>query len=115
MRGNRYLIQAVGMDKINQVEKAPKARSLVKMFPGAGQDQARAFNRPYGTVHLPLGMASCSLKSRDGRKAGDLRLNRLVFHLGCVLTGRIPNHGSSGSNSHAHINNAVFARSHGTI
>ena len=81
------------------------------MFPGAGRDQARANQsqrRPYGTVHQILGMASCSLHSRAGRKAGDLRLNKTVFHPGWVLTGKVPDHGSSGLDIHTHINGAVL-------
>ena len=58
-------------------------------FPVAGQEEARAFNRPHGTVQLLIGMALLSLHSRDRHKAGDLRLYMTVFHPGWVLTGRV--------------------------
>ena len=58
------------------------------MFPGAGQEQNRAFNRPYCAVHLLLGMASRSLRSRDGRKTGNLRW--YLVYPGLVFTGNIP-------------------------
>ena len=61
-------------------------RNLIRMFPVAGQEQTRAFNRLHSTVQLLLGTTSGSLHSRDGGKAGDLRLNRTVFHPGWVLT-----------------------------
>ena len=108
MRGNRHFIHALGVDEITQVEKAPKVRSLVATFPGAGQNQARAFNRPYGTIHLLLVMASCSLHSKDRSKEEDLRLNKAVFHQGLMLTGKIPNQSISGSSIHAHVNSAVL-------
>ena len=94
---NRHLIQMVSVDEIRQIRKAQKVWSLVALFPGAGQIQDNAFNRPHGTVHLLLGMASRSLHSRVGCKAGELRLNKPVFRPGCVLTGKISSPGSSGS------------------
>ena len=90
MYGKRHLIEALGVNSITEVERAPKVRDLVRIFLGAGKEQARLFKRTYGAVHLLLGMASRSLHSRDGRKAGNLRLNRTVFNPGWVLTGKIP-------------------------
>ena len=70
------------MDTITEVERAPKFRYLIRMFLTAGQEQARAFNRPYGTVHLLIGRALHTLHSRDGCEAGDLRLNRRIVYPG---------------------------------
>ena len=70
------------------VKRAPEVEQLVKLFPGAGQWQVRAFSRPHGTVHRLLGMASRFLHSRDGREAGHLRLNKTGFYPGWVLTGK---------------------------
>ena len=61
--GARHTVQVIGVDNITEVEQA---KELITLFPGTGQMQARAFDRPLGTVHLPLGMESCSLHSKDG-------------------------------------------------
>ena len=108
MYGKKHLIQAVGVNKITEVERAPKIRDLVRMFPGAGKEQARVFNRPYGTVHLLLGMASRSQYSRDGRKAGNLKLNRTVFYPGWVLTGKILAQEKFSSQIIANVNSAAL-------
>ena len=45
--GKNHLIQGVGVNKIREVERAPKIRDLVRRVPGAGQEQARVINRLY--------------------------------------------------------------------
>ena len=84
----RHTVQAIGMDNITEVEHSPKVKEWIKLLPGVGQKQMRAFDRPHGTVQLLLRMELHSLHSKDGREVGDLRLNRTLFHPGWVLTGR---------------------------
>ena len=77
-----------GEESIKEVEQAPKVKELIKLFLGAGQKQPRTFDRPHGTLQLLLGIESRSLHSKDGCEAGDLRLNRTLFHPGWVLIER---------------------------
>ena len=79
-------MQAKGVNNITIVEPAPEVEQLVKLFPGAEQEQVHTFRRLYGTVQLLLGMESHFRHIRDGRKAGNLRLNMTVFYPVWVLT-----------------------------
>ena len=44
----------------------------------------------YGTVQLLLGMESRFLHSRERQEAGNLRLNKVIFYTGWMLTGKAP-------------------------
>ena len=87
MYGKEHMIQAIGLDSLTEVESAPKAMKLKELFPQAGKEAGKAFNRPHGNVNVMLGMASRSLHCKDCLEAGDLRLNKPVFSPGWVLTG----------------------------
>ena len=50
----------------------------------------KAFIRPHRKFDGMLGMSLRKLHSKDGLEAGDFRLNKGVFALGLVLTGRAP-------------------------
>ena len=54
------------------------------MVPRVSSTAEQAFERPYGAVKVLLGMPFWSVHCEDGRLAGDLRLNKGIFHqVGC--------------------------------
>ena len=81
-------MKAAGVDCIAEVKRAPKVKHLSSMFPDAEAVAARAFSRPYGSMHVVLGMESRSLHCRGGYKADNIRLNTSIFPPGYVQTGK---------------------------
>ena len=77
-----------GVDCIAEVKQVPKVKHLSSMFPDAKAVAARAFCRPYSSVHVVLGMESRSLNCRDGYEGGNLMLNTSIFASGRILTGQ---------------------------
>ena len=67
-QGAKHTVQAIGVDHIIEVTHAPKVKKVIALFPVTEQEQAGAFDRPHGTVHLLLVMESRSLHSKDGRE-----------------------------------------------
>ena len=90
MSKKKHTFNAIYMDKIANINKAPQARKLAHWFLGVSTIARQAFARPYGAVKVLLGMPSRSVHCNDGRQAGNLRLNKSVIHPGWVLTGCLP-------------------------
>ena len=87
MTKRNHTFNAIGMDKIASIDKAPQAQKLSHWFPGVSTIARQAFTMPYGAVKVLLGMPTRSVHSKDGREAGSLRLNNSVFHPEWVFTG----------------------------
>ena len=58
MKVIRQVIQAIGVDKLKEVEQAPEVWSLFRRFQCGSQEEAKAFHRPHNKVQLLLVLAS---------------------------------------------------------